>query len=316
MNKPHPCPKCGFLSSSDIECVKCGIIFDKYNNLGIHQVESQQLLKAEAIDVEEIRDTESVSIFASPKANMWALPISLVTGYIFQKLWVTRYLVILFCVIPLHEMGHAIAAWMTGHFAVPLGAIVPTAGLTLIGQERHMWVYLIFFSLFGYLGFKAWVSKLYYLVIISGLYITASVYLSYSLSDAQMSTFFFYGGIAGEFILSTILILSFYQPSFKKLRWDFFRYPFLLMGSMAFVNSVDMWLRIQSKLSSIPFGTAISSDGAADANGDMNRLVASGWSQDQIISRYLMLAKIGFWLILIQYIYILITSYGKKNEDE
>ncbi|MBC7464808.1 MAG: hypothetical protein H7256_02350, partial [Bdellovibrio sp.] len=117
-----------------------------------------------------------------------------------------------------------------------------------------------------------------------------------------------YGGVAGEFLLSAVLIISFYQPSFKILRWDFFRYPFFVMGCMAFVNACDMWLRIRNKLQTIPFGTAISADGAGDSNGDMNRLVHAGWSEPLIISKYLTLGKLAFTLILIQYIYSIVNS--------
>lgn len=313
MSKTRACPKCGFNSPSEIECLRCGIIFESFINLGIQGVESAELIQQQNDPVAVEEPDVVAPVFFNYKVNVWSLPLGLIGAFLLQKFWVFHYLVFLFCVIPVHEMGHAFAAWMNGRFALPIGAIVPTAGMTIIGYSYNFLITLIFFGVFGYLAFKAYQQKLYFWTAVSCGLILASIGMMTSLKTDQVGPFISYGGIAGEFLISMVLIISFYQPTFKMLRWDFFRYPFFVMGCMAFVNACSMWLRIQSKLESLPFGTAVSADGAGDSNGDMNRLVQAGWSESLIISKYLSLGKIAFTLILIQYIYSVVNSRAEKK---
>lgn len=312
MANTHPCPKCGYQSLSQTECLKCGIVFDRYNNLGIQRVQR--------LDTESTSDALNVEadvhpIFNHFKVNVASLPVGFVVAFLLQKIWVFHYLSILFCIIPLHEMGHAVTAWMLGRFAIPLGAIVPTAGMTIIGYEKHVWVHLVYFSFFGFLAYKAWKHKLPFLIGTAAFFIFGSMYLQSKFPDSMTMQWFSFGGIAGEFILSAILILSFYHPSFKKIRWDFIRYPFFMMGCMAFVNACESWFLIKNKLATMPFGSAISADGSGDSNGDLNKLIANGWSEDLIIERYLTIGKIAFTIILIQYIYRIVVSYQKKSDQ-
>lgn len=311
---PHRCPKCGQLSSSPIECNNCGIVINSFNNLAVQGVmsEDQVLVETLVVPPEDI-ERPFDSVFFNFKFNAWSLPLGFFLSYVFQKFWVVYYLAALFCEIPLHELGHAVSAWMVGYTAIPLGAIVPTAGLTLIGSERHAWVHLLYFGFFGYLAYKAWKQKVYFFVVLSSAFILISILAFSVLSQPQVSPFISFGGIAGEFFLAGVLILCFYQPSFQKIRWDFFRYPFFIMGCMSFVNATRMWIRIQNGVQAMPYGSAISSDGAADTNGDMNKLVAAGWTPQEIASRYLWLAKIMFTLILIQYIYSLFRSRSSQR---
>ncbi|MFZ3231438.1 MAG: hypothetical protein WA160_14620 [Pseudobdellovibrio sp.] len=302
------CPKCGYKSAADIECLRCGIVFEKFKLSAYNSVVPISDTEIDEVVIEEPKN----NIFNNYKLNIYALPAGLMISFMIQKLWVFQYLVFLFCVIPLHELGHAFTAWMTGHIAVPIGAIVPTAGMTIIGQDRHIWVNIVFISIFGYLIFKSWAQRLLYFCALGTVFILVSLYLCLSLTNQQINTLISFGGIAGEFLLSTVLILSFYQPSFKKLRWDFFRFPFFIMGCMAFVNACSMWIRIKNKLDSLPFGSAISTDGAGDSNGDMNRLITAGWSEELIVSRYLILGKIAATLIIIQYIYYYVTAKTKE----
>ncbi|MBC7465125.1 MAG: hypothetical protein H7256_03975, partial [Bdellovibrio sp.] len=205
MDEKNVCPKCGIPLDGEPQCFRC--------------------------DADQ--PDQFTTVFYNFKINAWSLPAGLTGAFILQKFWVFHHLAILFCVIPVHEMGHAFAAWMNGRFALPIGAIVPTAGMTIIGYSYHFLVTLIYLAAFGYLGLKAYQQKLYFWVALSFCFIVISIAMTFSLAADQVGPIISYGGVAGEFLLSAVLIISFYQPSFKILRWDFFRYPFFVMGCMA-----------------------------------------------------------------------------------
>jgi hypothetical protein len=261
-------------------------------------------------DNEEIVFVENKfnTIFYDGKINAWSLPLGIGLAFLVWHLWVFSHLSILFCVIPIHELGHAVTAWMLGHFAIPIGAIVPTAGMTIGGRESHWWMYVLLFSALSYLTYNSYNKKVPFLLALSIIIAFLSVYLSIKLNPDQQNTLIAFGGIGGEFLLSTVLILSFYHPLFEKMRWDFFRYPFFIMGCFCFVEACTVWWNIKSRLSKIPYGSGISAEGAADSDGDMNKLVAAGWTEEYIISKYILLAKICCTIILIQYVYRLISS--------
>ena len=81
------------------------------------------------------------------KTLRFALPTAFLVSFLFTSVDFLRILSFLFTTIPLHEMGHALAAWMGGRWAVPLGAIVPTAGMTLISDSRSTFFIILFFGL-------------------------------------------------------------------------------------------------------------------------------------------------------------------------
>ena len=258
-------------------------------------------------------DEEVPAVFFDVKLNAWALPLGLTITFLLQKFWVFHHIFTLFASIPCHEMGHASAAWFFGRFALPIGAIVPTAGMTIIGGEHHYWVNFLYFSFFAALGYFGYRAEKYFIVTASAVFIFLSLYFMKTFSESEAGPIISAAGVAGEFLIASFLIISFYNPLFKKMRWDFFRYPFLVIGCASLTNALTMWLRIQKHLQSLPFGTAISADGSGDTNGDMNRLIQAGWTEEHIIQKYLVMAKIAVTLILLQYLYSLYLSMSKKD---
>jgi hypothetical protein len=80
-----------------------------------------------------------------------------------------------------------------------------------------------------------------------------------------------FGGVAGEFCLSTLLMALFYVHLPDKFRWGVCRYLFLFLGASTFLNIFLFWRRVQAGTESIPWGSMV--QGEEDAGGDMNILV-------------------------------------------
>lgn len=247
--------------------------------------------------------------FESTTLNTWGVPISLLGAFFLQKIWFFKALSILLAVIPFHEMGHAITAWMGGRWAFPLGAMIPSAGMTWIGFERSPPVTAFWISAFAFLGYQAFQKRVYFLFVLSISAILSSIYLSFLISNETLDIWISLGGIAGEMILTSLLISGFYHNFFESWRWSFFRIPIMLYSSLAFAHTFAYWRQIESQTAKLPFGSAISSDGARDAGGDLNRLLAAGWTEEQITSFYLLILKSTLLWIAINFLFGLWKSY-------
>ncbi|KAM3100618.1 hypothetical protein ACKFKF_11355 [Phormidesmis sp. 146-12] len=205
----------------------------------------------------------------------------------------------------IHECGHATVAWLAGHQATPL-----PFGWTNVGEERSLFVYfgiLVLFSLLFWTGLrerKRWVM---------GLAIALTLLQFYCTWIMPIDTYemwLSFGGIGGEFYLSTLLMISFYFPLPEKWRWDFWRYPVLLLTANTFWASFWQWHQIKTGEGSIPWGSLFGGEG--DAGGDMNQLsLTYDWSDQQIIGAYTLLGN-GCLLILIGIYLWVLSKYGRS----
>lgn len=180
----------------------------------------------------------------------------------------------------IHEFGHATIAWLGGHRATPL-----LFGWTNVGAEKSLFVYLGVLILLGLLfwrGLKE--NSRWSMGVAAGLSIIQFC-MTWLISEDTFDMLLSFGGIGGEFYLSTLLIVSFYFPLPKYWRWDFFRYPAVLFAGFTFLGSLWQWRQIERGLVAIPWGSLFG--GAEHIGGDMNQLsIVYGWSDQRIIDTY------------------------------
>lgn len=235
------------------------------------------------------------------KINRFALPAAFIIAYLINSVEFLRIISFLFSTIPLHEMGHALMAWMGGRWAVPLGAIVPTAGMTLIASSRSTIFIFIFFSFLSY-GIYFFYRKKYNFHLNILLFIFfLSLYLTFRPEEMQLASFISFAGILGEILLSTFLIICFYYNLTERFRWDFWRFPVLFYGATGFTNTALQWYNIKKHLQTLPMGSAVSGEGARDMSGDLNQLILAGWSEAQITAVYWFFIKTCIILIILHY---------------
>ncbi|MEO0948305.1 MAG: hypothetical protein AAFY11_09205, partial [Cyanobacteria bacterium J06641_5] len=106
------------------------------------------------------------------------------------------------------------------------------------------------------------------------------------------------------FYLSALMLLGFYFRLPDRWRWDFYRYPVLVLAAITFWKNFWRWHLIELGRESIPFGTLLGGEG--DANGDMNRLLDWGWSAQRIVNSYSTLGDICLLAIVVTYVVFLI----------
>src|ERR1700684_4706520 len=141
------CPKCQFDHPlQTTECLKCGIIFARYLEV---------LSAAKPASVEEpVVQTRVLSPNAPLpfrndalwefKYRIFALPSALVVARLVARSPLGMLAMVL------HESGHAITAWLTGRWAVPLLWVTPH------GQERSWAIILLVTAAILFGGFFAW----------------------------------------------------------------------------------------------------------------------------------------------------------------
>ncbi|MBE9062896.1 hypothetical protein [cf. Phormidesmis sp. LEGE 11477] len=233
--------------------------------------------------------------FQNRVSNAVIFPGLLLIAALLNSVQITKHL--LFGVdIWIHEFGHATIAWLGGHRATPL-----PFGWTNVGDEKSLFVYfgvLILLGLLFWRGIKEESRWSMGLAVGLGL---AQFCMTWLISEDTFDMLLSFGGIGGEFYLSTLLIVSFYFPLPEYWRWDFFRYPAALFAGFTLIGALWQWRQIDRGLVAIPWGSLFG--GSEHIGGDMNQLsIVYGWSDQRIIDTYNSIG--GFCLAAIVSVYL------------
>ncbi|MEO1621233.1 MAG: tripartite tricarboxylate transporter TctB family protein, partial [Cyanobacteria bacterium J06632_3] len=107
----------------------------------------------------------------------------------------------------IHEFGHATIAWLGGHRATPL-----PFGWTAVGAEKSLFVYFGVLALLGFLFWSGIKEKRRWPMGIAVTLAVVQFFITWVISADTFDMLLSFGGIGGEFYLSTLLIVSFYFP--------------------------------------------------------------------------------------------------------
>jgi hypothetical protein len=183
----------------------------------------------------------------------------------------------------MHEFGHAVPAWLAGWRATPL-----PFGWTPVEQVHSNFVYFGVLLMFGLLAAAGVKERKVWPVLAAVALAGLQYYMTWRLPETRKEFWMVFGGVGGEFALSTLFMMSFWVQLPDKFRWGACRYVFFLIGATAFLNIWLRWGDIYRGLEEIPFGSMI--NGEEDTGGDMNRLMDDyGWKKADI--------RRNFWLL-------------------
>ncbi len=186
----------------------------------------------------------------------------------------------------MHEFGHAVPAWLCGFRATPL-----PFGWTPVEPEYSHFVYWGLLLLFGILFVAGWKERKVWAMIAAVALAGLQYYMTWRMPDYRQEFWWSaFGGVGGEFVLSTLLMMFFFVRLPDKFRWGACRYVFFFIGATAFLNIVLFWDKVYRRLEEIPFGSMI--NGEDDEGGDMNRLMDGyGWKKFDIRRNYWLLGR-------------------------
>jgi hypothetical protein len=308
------CPKCQFDHPlQTIECLKCGIVFSRYHaplesaanqaNPGAPIAMSTMAVSAPPALAEPAtaandahRRSDGLSdVRAEARTELTyrilALPVALLLARLVAGTPLRMAAAMLAMV--LHESGHAITAWLTGRWAVPLLWVTPH------GQERSWLIVVLVTAVIGFAGFLAWkMERPGWLLAAAALLVLQLVALS---SPAEAMIIFF--GDGGALVLATLLMATFYAPRESRLykSWGL-RWGLLAIGALSFVHVFLMW---RGPIEDLPFGEI---EGVNLSDPSLLTEMY-GWTVLQLVDRYVRLGIICLAALLALYIWGAVSAY-------
>jgi hypothetical protein len=247
------------------------------------------------------------------RINLIAMPAALAIAMLSKASGFLDFIPWYFFSIPVHELGHATVAWLGSHFAIPIGAIIPVIAYTSWSESQSILMFLIVFGAIAAGAYFSFREKKPYPLLLCMLAFILQINLTFMKSHDQWEMLATYGGVAGEFVLGTIFVVSFYYEMPRLVRWDFYRYFFLVIGMYAFYSAFHLWNRIDLGIHDIPFGSFLG--GPGDANGDMDKLHdIYKWSRSDIIWHYIRMGRFCAALMLGHYLFFLVGSYSAAKK--
>jgi hypothetical protein len=292
------CPKCHFDHPlQTTECLKCGIVFSRYKPVAqpsaMHSFPDAQIEKElPAASTDSLADRSQASW--ELKCRLLALPLALLAAYLLSG---TGFVMVGgMLAMVLHETGHAITAWLSGRWAVPL------LWVTYRGDNRSWSVVLIVTAAIGLAGFLAWKTRRWGLLCAAGGVFLLQAVIAIQPSFTQGSLIVF-GGDGGALVLATLLMAAFYAPAGSWLRQSWgLRWGFLAIGALSFFAVFRIW---SGPIEGIPFGE-IEGVNLSDP-GLLTETY--GWSVTQLIHRYQLLAAVSLAALLAVYLWGLASAY-------
>jgi hypothetical protein len=177
--------------------------------------------------------------------RQFALPLALVIAWALVRASFAHMLLRTVFSMWIHELGHAVAAWLCGRWAFP------GPWLTPVGASRSWIVFVAVAAGLGYAGARArrsiWLA-------VPAVLLVAELVCTFALSDRRAQSFILWSGDGGCMIFGTLLMLSFYAPADSQIRIGWLRWGFLVIGAAAFADGLATWWAARSDRDVIPFG--------------------------------------------------------------
>jgi len=204
-----------------------------------------------------------------------ALPAMLVGATLLHRVGPFAFVMKVFAAMWFHEIGHALAAWFTGHPAFPLPWMTP------IGQRSVMVTAVLATGLFA-LARLAWLRQRRGLAALAG--VGGLLALSGRLlSERSAQTLITFAGDGFGIALGAVAMLSIFAPPGTRLHHGALRWGFLALGAAAYVDLSSTWVAAWCDPAEIPFGVQ-SMAGPSDA---LKLVDVAGWNESQLVHRML-----------------------------
>jgi hypothetical protein len=300
------CPKCQFDHPlQTIECLKCGIVFSRYRaapESAANQANPDAPMAMSTMAVSAPAALAEPATFSNDalsrtdarrelKYRILTLPLALLLARLLAGTPLRMAAAMLAMV--LHESGHAITAWLTGRWAVPLLWVTPH------GQERSWLIVLLVTAAILFGGFLAWkMERPGWLLAVGAVLVLQLIALS---SPAEAMIVFF--GDGGALVLATILMATFYAPRESALykSWGL-RWGLLVIGALSFMHVFLTWT---GPLENLPFGEI---EGVNLSDPSLLTEMY-GWTVLQMVDRYVRLGTFCLLILLALYVWGLASAY-------
>jgi hypothetical protein len=229
--------------------------------------------------------------FDNPWVELLALPAALLFSAVFAASPIGSVLLVPFQ-IQFHELGHALLAWLSSRAALPL-----PFGFTFWSEQPSRFTGLCMLFLIGVLFVRSLQERRPFALACAFALLVSFVILSGFVSEERSRMFILCAGLAGELVLTSLVMIAFYFPLPDRMRWDFFRFVALLPAAGSWVSAVSLWRGVARGSRSMPFGSLL-----GDGTGDLERLMYEyALSERELVSLYGKLALSTVVLVVTTY---------------
>jgi len=288
--EPSFCAWCGAPRAEGVKCPRCGAIYAKAEAL--RSAPSGSVLGMPEASRAEVSDWTAVPGALEWKVRAVAVPAALLIALLFHSSPLGRFLQRAFLSMMLHELGHAIASWCCGIFAVPtLWKTIPLAprgfAATLLMLGGASWLVVAGLR-HGRRG----------LVALGGLLLMLAI-AGRALSADAADALIVFAGDGGAMLLGAALVISFFAPEDSQRVAGGLRWGFLAIGAAALVDVFSVWWAARTDVDAIPFGET---EGVGLS--DPSRLSeVHGWSAHRMVDSYVALGALCLTAIAVAYVW-------------
>lgn len=291
------CPRCRAPRAPVPECPRCGVYYAKAEARA-----AQAALQVEAppsflppeperpphLPLETLKwDGEAEDARLELKIRLFAIPAALLITWVLHSSGMGHRLLRIFLSMWIHELGHAVTAWLGGFIAFPGPWATPVA------QLRSPFFSVLLAAGFGFLVFRGWKLRQRPQFIAGLALLCLQFVCTVLISREKAQALVGFGGDAGCLVLGTLLMLTLYADKESSLHRGALRWGFLVIGAAAFTDAFKVWWDARHDFGAIPLGHIVGV-GPSDAT---TLTTAYGWSVDALISRYLGLGWICLFVL-------------------
>lgn len=206
--------------------------------------------------------------------------------------------------MPVHELGHAVAAWFTGFWAIP------TLWKTLVPEERSLIAPLLLAGAIGWMMWSAWRAEKAYLVALGVVLLVVQAVGTFGLREDKAVAIYTFGGDGIGMVLATLLMASFFFGKRSQLYRGSLRWGFLAIGAAAFVDMFATWLAALRDRNDIPIGE-IEGVGLSDAA----RLLGEHlWDERALVHRFVTVGVLCLIALALVYAWGVRLAWKKARE--
>lgn len=282
------CPWCEAPRAAGPTCPRCGADYAKAEAIKKHGRAEVAVAAAPIEDAADARifiagDTERDDGAAIDDAHteFWfcaaAIPAMLLLAIAFQATEGGRFVQRLLFTMPVHELGHAVTAWLCGFGAIP------TVWVTITMEERGIVAPAAVFAAVAWTLYRGWQLDSRALLAAGSLVLLLQAFLTLTLKEDTARALIVFGGDGVGLLLSSLLMASFFFGKTTQLYKGSLRWGFVAIGAGAFVDINAVWWAARRDSSEIPFMTR---DNGMES--DALRLVNEfGWTEAALVNRHI-----------------------------
>jgi hypothetical protein len=278
------CAWCSAPRVSGDTCPHCGANYEKAEAIRSQGRAAAVVLPEttveDPVDTEEAPDEwrQVADPALERKFCIAAIPVALVLGALFKASDLGAFLQRTFMGMPLHELGHAVAAWFCGFFAIP------TLWFTPVAETRGLLTPLALSGAIGYMIWRAHRAGRASLVYVGCALLLLQGIGTLGINPDTARAVYIFCGDGGGMILATLLMASFYFGKSTQLYKGSVRWGLVVIGAGAFNDIFGTWWRARGDDQAIPYGTS-----AGRPSDSMWLIDDHGWTAQSLTSGYLTL---------------------------